>query len=405
MLEDVVTHTLKDSDVTYLIGGSEICTRPLQPYHDEVCEFLSDLSHRLTKYRGSEDYPDINSFGFWCRRRNIENLKKRFSDGTMRLGRGLLFHITPTNVPVNFAYSFAFGLLAGNANIVRVPRRTFPQVEIICDAIANLFNTGKYAEISKMTAFVHYESDDTATEKFSRACNGRIIWGGDETIRNIRRSPIPAQSVEITFADRYSFCLMDAGAVARLAAQELQQLASRFYNDTYLMDQNACSTPHLVVWVGPEKETAKDKFWPEVLAQVRKNYEFDVGISYNKYAQACRDAIKLECVREITRYDNYVYRLTVEKLPADVDRLRGQFGYFFEHDTDDIDLLVEIVNEKYQTLTYFGLEKESLRQFIVNNRLSGIDRIVPIGRALDIDIVWDGYDIVKTLSRIISWGT
>ena len=41
------------------------------------------------------------------------------------------------------------------------------------------------------------------------------------------------------------------------------------------MDQNACSTPHLVVWVGPEKETAKDKFWPEVLAQVRKNYDFE----------------------------------------------------------------------------------------------------------------------------------
>ena len=74
---------------------------------------------------------------------------------------------------------------------------------------------------------------------------------------------------------------------------------------------------------------------------------------------------------------------------------------FFEHDIDEIDTLVEIVNHKYQTLTYFGIEENSLRQFVVNNRLLGIDRVVPVGRALDMEIVWDGYDIVRTLSRVI----
>ena len=33
--------------------------------------------------------------------------------------------------------------------------------------------------------------------------------------------------------------------------------------------------------------------------------------------------------------------------------------------------------------------------------MNGIDRIVPIGQALDINFHWDGYDINKVLTRII----
>ena len=39
---------------------------------------------------------------------------------------------------------------------------------------------------------------------------------------------------------------------------------------------------------------------------------------------------------------------------------------------------------------------------MVNNRLSGIDRAVPIGKALDIGVFWDGYNILGSLSRIIN---
>jgi hypothetical protein len=402
MLGDAVTRIREDDGVAYLIGGSDICKRPLQPYHDEACEFLSDLSEQLAKVKSLENSTDVSAFAFWCRRRNIEQLKNRYSDGTVRLGRGLMFHITPTNVPVNFAYSFAFGLLSGNANIVRVPTQTFPQIDIICDVISYLFGTGKYPEISTMNAFVRYESGNATTEQFSRECDGRIIWGGDETIANIRRYRMPAHSVEITFADRYSFCLMDSKAVAELETHNLIKLARQFYNDTYFMDQNACSTPHLVVWVGAETKLAQDRFWTAIHEQVKNNYEFDVGVSYKKYAQVCRDAIELDCVSEITRYDNHLYRLCIEKLPSDVERLRGQFGYFFEYCTDDIDVLVDIVNEKYQTLTYFGIKAGFMKDFVIKNRLTGIDRIVPVGRALDIDIIWDGYDIVKTLSRVVT---
>jgi hypothetical protein len=88
-------------------------------------------------------------------------------------------------------------------------------------------------------------------------------------------------------------------------------------------------------------------------------------------------------------------------LPKNIHEIRGRFGYFYEYDAVDIDEVANIVNSKYQTLTYFGVDKLKLRDFVLKNYLLGIDRIVPIGRALDINVIWDGYDILKTLTRII----
>ena len=58
--------------------------------------------------------------------------------------------------------------------------------------------------------------------------------------------------------------------------------------------------------------------------------------------------------------------------------------------------------KRCQTITYFGFKKNDLKFFVLKNNLLGIDRIVPIGNALDIKIIWDGYDVIQSLSRIIT---
>ncbi len=128
---------LKDN-VTYLVGDETILSKPLEPYEESLCEFLYELSSTLFASKEAAAYPDIMAFAFWCRKANIAKLKADFGDRRTRLGLGLVFHIAPSNVPVNFAFSFAFGLLSGNANIVRVPSRPFPQTDIICDTVDQL---------------------------------------------------------------------------------------------------------------------------------------------------------------------------------------------------------------------------------------------------------------------------
>ena len=41
-----------------------------------------------------------------------------------------------------------------------------------------------------------------------------------------------------------------------------EKIAVGFYNDTYLFDQNACTAPHLIIWLGNDEniEIAKEYF-------------------------------------------------------------------------------------------------------------------------------------------------
>lgn len=387
------------------LGGNwekALLAKPRKPYAEESIELLSAMSTDLLAQRGARSLPDVVSFAYWCRRANLRHLKEVFGEEESRLGLGFAFHIAPSNVPVNFAFSAAFSLLAGNSNIVRLPSKPYPQIEAICESFRRVAS-GDMGKAAERVAFVRYEKSDEITDFFSSRCDARLIWGGDVTIRDIRRSPLPERSIDIAFADRYSLCVMEADTVANAAEDVLRHLADGFYNDVYLMDQNACSSPHLILWTGATErlEEAKRRFWSMVETVVEARYGLEPVFVMDKYTQFCENAIDLEAVQGFAHTSNYVYRVSLRELPAEVDLLRGKCGYFYEYFANDLDLLTKIVSKKYQTLTYFGLDKNKLARIVVDGSLPGIDRIVPIGRALDISIIWDGYDLARTLSRII----
>ena len=52
-------------------------------------------------------------------------------------------------------------------------------------------------------------------------------------------------------------------------------------------------------------------------------------------------------------------------------------------------------------MSYYGFEKKILKNKIKFNEFKGIDRVVPIGQTLDIDLAWDGFDIIKQLTRVV----
>ena len=172
-----------DKKVTYLMGDAAAFERHVFcPYDSLVCEFLSDLSCDLMHDSVAKAFSDVMAFAFFCRRANIMRLKKEFCETRVRLGLGIVFHITPSNIPVNFAFSYVFGLLAGNSNIVKLPPKTFPQAISIISAIKRVLSAEKYHKINESTIFMQYEPDDTVTALFSSLCHARIIWGGDESI-------------------------------------------------------------------------------------------------------------------------------------------------------------------------------------------------------------------------------
>lgn len=396
---------VSEKKIQYLVGnGSKSFNiRPLTPYDDLACEFLNSLSGYLLTDAEAKLYPDVVAFAYWCRKAHIAKLKREFAGKHNRLGLGVVFHIAPSNVPINFAFSYAFALLAGNASIVRVPTKDFPQTGVVCRVLNLLLETEKYNEIADMTVFIKYPQDDEITSTFSARCNARIIWGGDQAINNIRKLTIPERTIEVVFADRYSFCVIDGNKILQADKAVVDRLASSFYNDTYLMDQNACSSPHLIVWLGQDDvlTKAKQRFWNSVYKVATAKYELPPVSAVDKYMLLCENAIDLSNIISFNKHGNYLYRIELDSLPDNMDAFRGRFGFFYEYCTQDLNSVSHIINAKFQTLTYFGLDKMQLIDFVIGNRLSGIDRIVPIGSALDIGVIWDGYDIVRTLSRII----
>lgn len=374
---------------------------PLEPFSMETIDFLNDLSKELTKCNEAREYPDVATFAFYCRRGNISILKKKYSkDENVRHGRGIVFHIAPSNVPVNFAYSLISGLLSGNLNIVRAPSKLFRQVELITEAIKKIGKQEKHRKIAERIILLRYDRTSKATEYFSSICDVRVIWGGDETIAQIRKNPLPPRAYDITFADRYSLCVINADRY--INEEDKGKVANGFYNDTYLFDQNACTAPHLVVWTGEEENVseAKKQFWQELHNVVSKRYDVQSVIAVDKLTAFYNQAVLGNEVTKSQTEDNLIWRVELKELDQNIDEYRCTSGYFSEYHASGLSEISKIINRKYQTLAYFGFEKSQLKEFMLQKKPNGIDRIVPIGRTSDFSLVWDGFELINTLSRI-----
>ena len=393
------------SDVQLLCGGDCTLARPLQPFAEPVMAFLSDLGAVLLKDKQAKAYPDVVTFAFFCRRANLEALKDEYTGQVDdRLGRGLTFHIAPSNVPINFAYSLVAALLSGNACVVKASSQDFVQTRIVCRAMEELFK-GEHAAMADYVNVVIYPRErQNITEEYSALCDARIIWGGDETVCRVRQAAMPPHAVEVTFPDRYSLLVIRPEAILAMDDKQLKQTAQGFYNDTYLTDQNACTSPRLVYWVG-EGETlqaAQERFWNAVLAYAQPRYSAEPVVAVDKLTAAYRAAIALPGARLHAMAENTVVRVQVDALTADIDEHRCAGGFFIEYASPSLDALVPVVKRKYQTLSYIGAEKEELCSFVVQNGLRGIDRIAPVGHTMDFSLTWDGYDLIRTLSRRLS---
>lgn len=384
--------------VKYLVGSEDVLPKAGRAFSDGVCEFLAELSSALMKDRGAAAYPDIVSFAFFCRRANVAAIREKYSD-ELRFGRGLAFHIAPSNVPINFAFSFVFGLLSGNANIVRVSTKDFPQTVIVCDKINSVI--AKYPELSERNAVVSYPADDEISSAYSKSADVRIIWGGDNTVNLFKKMEVKPRCIDIAFSDRYSIGVINGRAVELAEEKEISRLAEAFYNDTYLMDQNACSTPQMIFWTEPS-EASKQRFWTAVENYASHRYELQAESAVNKYTQLCRDILNSDRKVHSERKTSLLYRVIPDSLPDDITMCRGTCGYFYEHDISSLDDIDRYVTQKFQTVCAYGIDRQELYDWIVRAELPGVDRIVPFGKSLDIGEIWDGYDIIRFGSRIVS---
>ncbi len=269
-----------------ILAGSKFLIRR----HDEIfsrtsLDFLKELSLALIEQK-SKKYPEIQALGFWLRERNLKKFIKKYVDDRKRIGLGYIYHITPSNIPTNFAYSFIFGLVSGNSNIIKISGKESIQVDIIINTIKKILGKNKFKELNKSNLFIRYQNDEEVNKFLSENCEARVIWGGNETINFFRKYKIGYRTREINFPDRFSICMINAKKVTQLKDNELDVLVKNFYNDTFLVDQNACSSPRLIVWFESKSNDGRLRFWKKLSNKI-SNYHLNNSLNFEKYTILC----------------------------------------------------------------------------------------------------------------------
>jgi hypothetical protein len=74
-------------------------------------------------------------------------------------------------------------------------------------------------------------------------------------------------------------------------------------------------------------------------------------------------------------------------------------GYFYFKKVFNINDVKVFKNPKVQTIAYWGLSNAELNQLKNSSVGEGIDRIVPMGEALNFHYIWDGYNLFDELSK------
>jgi hypothetical protein len=374
----------------------------LEIFSSITCSWLSDLSRFLLKDPKTKKHPDVATFAFFCRKANLSKLKANHcSPSEIRIGKGIAFHVAPSNVPVNFAYTLITGLLAGNINIVKIPSKHFEQIDIIINAINKTLTKAEFNEIKERIFIIKYNTDSDVTSIISKICDLRIIWGGNETVSNIKNIITNPKSLDISFPDRYSISLIDAKSY--LGLENKLRLSELFFNDTYLFDQNACTAPHSIFWVGNDEDIKRSKtiFW-DLLEKtiIEKQYNLNDISTIDKLVTFYSQSMDEVPISKINK-NNLIWRVNNKEFNSKVDNFRCASGYFNEFNINHINELKNIIKKNYQTLSYYGIRKNDLINFFKINKPLGIDRVVPIGNTLDFSLNWDGYDLINQMSRII----
>lgn len=366
----------------------------------EIIDSIHALSKEILGSRLARQYPDLITFGYFCRKSSIVKQLESISDLESRFGLGTIVHIAPSNIAMNFAFSFIMALVAGNKNLVRLPSFPFPQADLALEMITSCFDHDHFPAVVSDTVFFRSERDSAKLSEIVLNADGLVTWGGDATVRHFRTLDRKPLSREISFPSRQSSSVLDSRAFLALDKGGRQVLLQKFFNDSYLVDQNACSSPSIVFWFGKlaDGERASNLFWSELEQYVDKTWETRGQAGIEKLNDLFNFLEKIKSPLEINFYSNTTW-VTRDRAVLS-NNLR--YGFFYEAIGEDLSSFFDLVRPTEQTITYFSLNPIEIRDVALRSAAKQIDRICPIGQALDIGLVWDGKDTLPLMSRKVS---
>jgi hypothetical protein len=377
-----------------------------RPFDTGVVNACVDLSQRLLRDPGARRFPELLALAFWMRKAELHRLRQQFDllqrEDRLLVPCGTVFHLPPRNVDTMFVYSWLLSALTGNCNVIRLsPERSGSTNELLrlfCETLEQAAPPAREG-----TWIVSYGHEEEPTAMLSSLCDMRVIWGGDQTVSTIRRIPIPPHARETVFADRFSLAAIGASSYLALDESRRAALAKQFFDDSFWFDQMACSSPRLVVWCGTPAVAiaASADFFPRVNEHAMRQMTVQPAHSMHRFLSSCLAVLD----RPVTGYRRFpaLSVLTLATL-ADFSRDHPGGNIFLECQVERLAEIVPALRRRDQTMTWFGFAPEELKSLAADLNGRALDRIVPIGQALQFGRFWDGNDLLQSFCRHVFVG-
>jgi len=359
------------------------------------------------------DIPGVTFLRLWLRRGTLEpivarELGQEFLNGRWRQDArarlrafplGVVGHWPAGNIEIQPILSMTCALLGGNSCIVRVPSGLIEPTRLIMDALGHADPDGVFLDRIFLAHFAHSEID--LHQAMAQSVDGAMIWGGEDTVRQVRALPFPHWARVVVFGPRLSVAAMDATTWTEKT--ERASWCRRIARDVWQFEQQACSSPQTLFLEGDGPadpvefvDDLKRAFEEETRAHPRTEIEPSLT------SAICR-------ARSSWLLDDVANHAVFPQSP-DWTILLGK-GTNIPEPTQGRTLSVlvaddlgEVVSRFDGTVQTLGLavkdaKKEELLAELAGRH--GVDRIVRLGQMHVFGSPWDGMDLIRPMTRLV----
>lgn len=311
--------------------------------------------------------------------------------------RGIAVHWVAGNIQTLALFSLFQSMAVRNANIMRLPTgsmdtmlnflRLFSSIEI--DGI-------KGRELLESVAIVYAPSSDKeGNEALSKIADVRVIWGGENAVKGIRKLGSASHCEDIVFGPKYSFAVVDKNAVE---SGSFNEILKNFAIDIIFSEQASCTSPHVIFF-----EADKGK-----LEEIAGNFAREFEIMAKKYPKTRNQFASSLIATKRAEFGLQGRRIIAPKgmdftIVIDNElKLENPVGYrtIFIKPVDTVFDIVPLITRRIQTIGCAINDREKMLKFADAAGYLGVSRCVPAGTMNFFDTPWDG---MYPLSRLVSW--
>src|SRR3989344_2947281 len=226
---------------------------------EKITGILNEFSMHILKSEALRNLEGAAYLSNWLRKSNFEAMLKdnlrdpAILDKYVEMGnkmikaqpRGIAVHWIAGNIQMLALHSLFQSMAAKNANIVRVPLVSVKTVLAFLKEFGNVsYDEVRGHDLLEAVTIIYVPSKDIiSNEAISRMADIRIIWGGENAVREIRKLDVMSHCMDMIFGPKYSFGIIDKKAVE---SANFDRILRNFILDIIFSEQTSCTSPHVL---------------------------------------------------------------------------------------------------------------------------------------------------------------